>query len=256
MHHLQPPYPPMPAERYFIDQDLKEHQTLEIKDAEFHHMAHVMRTRKGERVEVINGRGALAQAIVQDLSRDRAVLMLEDLFITPPSPCRLILAQALPKANRLDFILEKGTELGVDEFWLFPGDLSAKKDFFPSQLERAQAVLISAIKQCGRLTLPHLALKPTLKNWPSFPALAFFGDLEEDAPLFETAWKEKGPFSLPVVFFTGPESGFSSEEVQLLRKGQAAGVKLHSNVLRTETASLMALSLLSHWLEKTPKRSD
>lgn len=240
----------MPAERYYLDDVLTVNKRCELKGPEFHHLAHVMRTRKGESVELVNGKGSLAQAIVQELMKEKALLHVEHVIQEPERPCRLILAQAMPKPNRLDFILEKGTELGVDQFWLFPGDESVKKEVFPQQLERARTLTIAAMKQCGRLTLPEMMIKPRLNQWSSLNEMTtFFGDLDPEAPPFETAWKGLlAQPSYPIVFVTGPEAGFSEEEVQVLREKGARGVKLHPYVLRTDTASVMALSLLSHWL--------
>lgn len=239
----------MPAERYFLDLSFKLHDQQELKGPEFHHLAHVMRTRKGEIVELVNGRGALARAVVQEISKDKARLKIEEVEQEKEHPCRLILAQALPKSNRLDFILEKGTELGVDAFWLFPGHLSSKKDFFPHQIERARLLTIAAMKQCGRLTLPQLILQPELEKWHSFTGMTvFFGDLKPTAPLFETVRERLNSSAYPIVFITGPEAGFSDKEELILRDRGAMGVKLHPNILRTDTASLMALSLISHWL--------
>lgn len=239
----------MPAERYFINADLYPYQQPEISGSEFHHLVHVMRTRKGDAVELVNGKGVLAQAIVHDLAKDKARFEIQEVYQEPASPCRLILAQALSKQNRLDVILEKGTELGVDEFWLFPGHHSSKKECYPSQLDRAYTITIAAMKQCGRLDLPSIAVKPSIDQWEEFtPSSAFFGDLDPTAPLFEIAWKRLHSSTYPSVFITGPEGGFSQHEIDALKELNATGVKLHPYILRTETASIMALSLLSHWI--------
>ena len=240
----------MPAERYFVEDAFRVGETCELKGSEFHHLAHVMRTRKGEEVELVNGRGALAQAVVHQLGKDRAALTIQNVLQEEYVPaCRIILAQAMPKPNRLDFILEKGTELGVDCFWLFPGNLSAKKEFFPHQLERARHLTIAAMKQCGRLILPAIELKPALEEWPVLDhLLPYFGDVSPDAPLFEETSDAIRSAGIPILFFTGPESGFNMQETDVLRNLGAKGVKLHSNILRTDTASLVALSLISHWL--------
>lgn len=240
----------MPVERYFIEDAFRVGEACELEGSEFHHLAHVMRTRKGEEVELVNGRGALAQAIVHQLGKDRATLTIQHVLQEEcAQACRIILAQAMPKPNRLDFILEKGTELGVDRFWLFPGNLSAKKEFFPHQLERARHLTIAAMKQCGRLTLPAIELKPALEQWPALDrVLPYFGDVSPEAPLFEESSNAIRSSGIPILFFTGPESGFSAKETDVLRNLGAKGVKLHSNILRTDTASLVGLSLISHWL--------
>lgn len=237
----------MPSERFFLEHSFKAQECQELTGAEFHHLAHVMRAHKGDAVELINGKGALAQATVEQLKKDKALLRIIQVDQQPESPCRFILAQAIPKANRLDLILEKGTELGVDCFWLFPGVHSLKKECYPNQIERARVVTISAMKQCGRLYLPSIEMRPPIDQWnPLNDKTAFFGDLDKQAPLFEKSLRKASPFSSPIVFITGPEGGFSAEEEQSLRDLGAIGVKLHANVLRTETASLMAVSLMTH----------
>lgn len=237
----------MPIERYFSATPFQANQICELQEAEFHHLAHVMRTRKGDAVELVNGQGCLAHASVQSIEKNRALLFIHTIVQEESPPYSLILAQALPKPNRLDFILEKGTELGVTAFWLFPGQLSAKKEFYPHQLERAQAITIAAMKQCGRLILPEIHVLPALEQWSEWPSCAFFGDVQPNAPLFETVWQQSVEKNA-CTFFTGPESGFSAQEVAILKDHGVKGVKLHPYILRTETASLMALSLLSHWI--------
>ena len=242
----------MPAERYFLEQEFNLKETKVIAGAEHHHLAHVMRAKKGDEVELVNGMGSLALAVVEEIKKDRAILSILLVEHKPLPPCRLVLAQAIPKLNRLDFIIEKGTELGVDAFWLFPGCRSNQKELHPSQLERAKSVAIAAMKQCGRLDLPKLVILPPLldERWRSLmKGTAFFGDINPATPLFEVIWQQIDKNNLPTIFFTGPEGGFSLEEEQTLRKLEVLGVKLHHNILRTETASLMAISLMTHWLE-------
>lgn len=239
----------MPSERYFIDDKLILHQIQEILGSEYHHLIHVMRSKKGDIIELINGQGTLAQAVLLEVGREKGRVLIQEIFEQPSSAGRLILAQAFAKQNRLDFILEKGTELGVDEFWLFPGHHSQKKECYPNQVERAQAVTIAAIKQSGRLYLPEIYVKPPIEKWNKMPdSTIFFGDLEPLAPLFGTSLTNIHSHAPPFIFVTGPEGGFSQQELDALKKLDALGVRLHDHVLRAETASLMAISLLSHAL--------
>lgn len=238
----------MPIERYFLPVSFELHTSYLLKGTEFHHLAHVMRAQQGGQVELVNGQGALAQGEVLEIRKDHASIQIQQLFQEPARKRGMILAQAFPRPNRLDFILEKGTELGVEAFWLFPGLLSMKKEFFPHQLERARSLMIAAMKQCGRLTLPSLIIHPFLKDWIAIEGSLFFGDVNPEAPPFQQAWKAHQPIISPVIFFTGPEGGLHEQEVHLLRGSGAIGVKLHENILRTDTASLTALSLMSHWL--------
>lgn len=235
----------MPIERFYCDDQLEEGKTFYLQGGEFHHLARVVRIRPGETVEVVNGRGYLAKAVVEQLEKDRVGMKIKSVFVESEENDRIILAQAFPKKERLDFILEKGTELGVDEFWFFPGDLSIKKDFSQNQIERAQQLTLAAMKQCGRLTLPLVKVLPPFEKWSYIPKNAFFGEVGEGVPAFMKIWGAiKEPF--PLIFFVGPESGWSSKETTLFRQRGVSGVSLHHNILRTDTASLVAVSLVKH----------
>lgn len=237
----------MPAERYFIPEPLQRFERKLLQGAEFHHLVHVMRTRVGEAVELVNGLGALAVASVEAISKDSATLMIREYTSQDPAEKTLILAQGIPKNNRLDFILEKGTELGVSEFWLFPSQHSVKKELFASQLARMHSLTVAAMKQCGRLFLPKITIKPPLELWQEWSGAAFFGDTEPEAePLWKMCQQDltsKGPFTL----FIGPESGFSDQETAWLKSRGVIGVKLHDNILRTDTAAILAIGLIEHW---------
>lgn len=237
----------MPVERYFLNEPLAAGDQKSLKEGEFHHLAHVIRTRVGEEVELVNGQGSLAVAVVESINKSQAALTIVSAHQEAPPKVRLILAQALPKPNRLDFILEKGTELGVTDFWLFPGHYSPKKEMFPNQIERAQTLTIAALKQCGRLYTPHVEIKPPLSKWTSLEGAAFFGDVNPAAPPFARHWQNWSGQET-YIWLIGPESGFSSEEEDKMRALGAKGVKLHANILRTDTAALTAMALLSHYL--------
>lgn len=231
----------MPAERFFIPTPLLPEAEIHLEGTEFHHLAHVMRLKEGEAAEIINGNGALAQAILIHKDKKRALFKILSILEKKKETRALILAQAIPRINRLDFIIEKGTELGVTHFWLFPGNLSERKALTEHQLERLDNLIISAMKQCGRLFKPSLEMKTSLEQWTSLSYPAYFGDLREEAPSFFKLHKSKED----ALFFIGPESGFSDKEEAILQRLGAQGVKLHSNILRTDTAALVALSLMS-----------
>jgi 16S rRNA (uracil1498-N3)-methyltransferase len=95
--------------------------------------------------------------------------------------------------------------------------------------------MVNALKQCGRLFLPQLLLKPSLSHWEKPSGSLFFGDLSK-AP------KLSGPFSDSVTFFIGPEKGFSPAEIAHLKTFSAHGISLHTHTLRAETAAIVALS--------------
>ena len=237
----------MPADRFFTPNLFAMDQLASLDGKEFHHLKNVTRTKPGEQVEVVNGLGELAVAVVEEVERHHATLRILKLDKSPPPRYTIILAQAIPRIQRLDFILEKGTELGLTEFRLFPGDRSERKSLTEHQLERLRALTVAAMKQCGRLYLPTLSVAPPLAKWKPLTGSPFFGDLAPEAPTFFSEWQQHPPRE-EIVFFIGPESGFSGEEELLLHQLGAKGVKLHHNILRTDTAALTSLSLISQMM--------
>ncbi len=237
----------MPHNRYYIDTPLHENKSIVLTGEEWHHLARVTRSRKEDNVELINGHGVLAEATVSDLRKSEAELMV-DKVTKKPSPPPLILAQAIPRMNHLEWIVEKGTELNATAFWLFPGNLSEKDTLSSNQLARLKHLCISAMKQCGRLDLPKIVLMPPLAQWESVEGTLLFCDTTEDAPpLWNLPLTKTLPS--PVCLFVGPEKGFDSKETHLLSHTlKARGVRLHPNILRAETAPLVALSLIQKFL--------
>jgi len=228
----------MPAHRYFLDSPLTE-ETAALTGDEFHHVKNVMRARPGDTIEIVNGKGLLAHARLLEIKNASALFEITQRIHQPPPATSIILAQALTRPALLDWIVEKGTELGATHFWLFPGDQSEKKELTPHQLERLRALITSALKQCGRLYLPTLELKPLLSKWEKPSGTVLYGSLSPNAkPLTRD-------YPSPIIMVIGPEKGFSDHEHLILKKLQAVPVTLHPNTLRAETAALCALSQLS-----------
>lgn len=243
----------MPAERYYSSNSLVLGSTFDLIDVEFHHLVHVMRAKAGDSIEIIDGSGTLAVGEILAIEKKKAIISIKTSEASVKSPISIILAQALPRLNRLDFILEKGTELGATELWLFPGDRSERKELSDHQLERYQSVTIAASKQSGRLFVPKIALKPALKHWEKPTSTLFFGDVSPQAMPFRHLFNQATPTEM--IFFIGPESGFSDAEETILKGWQAEGIHLHPNILRTDTAGIAALSLMSCWAQLPKTKS-
>jgi len=228
----------MPAERFFYNNLLKDNQTITLTGEEATHLLKVMRTQPGDVVEIINGKSQLAHARLKNASKTSAELFIEKLVEQPHPKEGLILCIAMPKFNRLEWIIEKGTELGVIAFWLFDGDLSEKTSLSEQQHLRLNHLAISALKQCGRLDLPSIELKKPLAQWEVPQGTLLFGDTLIDAQPIAAS------YPLPIYFFSGPEKGFGKKELDLLNKWKAKGVSLNRNILRADTAPIAAAAIL------------
>jgi len=231
----------MPVDRFFCDKPLSPKEGVDIGDKEFHHMARVLRKEAGDAVEIVNGRGALAKGRIESVGKRFCRILIEDVILGSKPKTDIILAQALTRQQKLDDIIEKGTELGVSQFWLFPGLRSEKKTLTENQRSRLSQITKSALKQCGRLWLPEIQLKSPLAQWTPQDFPIYFGDISPNAPSL-TALFTQAP---RVLFCIGPESGFDNGEIDKLRLLGGQGVSLSPNILRAETAAIVSVGILS-----------
>lgn len=236
----------MPERRFYSPLPFSLGALVELEEDELHHLL-VMRPRPGEEIELVNGLYQLARARVDTISKKKADLSILEVFEEAPPVQKLLLAQGLPRMNRLDTIIEKATELGADEILLFPCEGSEKGELSPSQKTRVEAISISAMKQSGRLGKPQIRYSPSLQNQELPEGSLFYGSVEKEAPLFLDELLQTRPKG-NVTFFVGPEKGFSIKEIDLLIAKGAKGVSLHKNILRTDTAPLAALAVTAQVL--------
>lgn len=220
-------------ERFFLNQEYIENSVVFLEDAEQHHLSHVLRIRQGEIVELINGKGSLALAKTQK----KGLLILEVHQCLPKT--EILLGIPFMRPSKLEWILEKGTEIGVSSFFLYPADKSTQKSLSDHQIQRLNNVIISSLKQSKRLYLPHLEIHLRLEEILAKEAICYFGDVRETVPFLIP--KNETP-----LFISGPESGFSDKEVTLLEQ-KAKGVRINQNILRAESAPIVASSIFAHF---------
>jgi 16S rRNA (uracil1498-N3)-methyltransferase len=247
----------MPYNRFFVDAPLTLHGTLTLPEEESHHILKVMRLKVGETFELINGQGFLAQAQLESIGKRDLICSIHKLSFKEKPKTSWIIAQAFLKPSSLELIVEKNTELGIDELWLFPAYYSEKSHLSSNQEKRLYTHRVSAIKQCGRLYLPQISIFDSLEKLCDAATKAsphlFYGDVDPKAPsLFSLLAKKE--FLKPAIFFVGPEQGFYKKEELLLKQNKAQGVSLNPNILRAETASITASALLAHALNSSPQQ--
>ncbi|MCB9512815.1 MAG: 16S rRNA (uracil(1498)-N(3))-methyltransferase [Candidatus Latescibacteria bacterium] len=218
--------------------------TLVLDGPAQHYLCNVLRLRAGDAVELRDGRGAAARGRLTAVERRRATLELEapQALPVPPGP-RLHLAMPLLKGRRLDWALEKCTELGVSDFHLYVGRHGVvRRDRAP---ERYGEILRAAFAQCRRPLLPAL-------DGP-----APFADLLSRATTegWRQAWADErgagrgqAPFALAdgedLLAWVGPEGGFSAEERAALEAAASLRLDLGAQRLRAETAAVAATCAL------------
>ncbi len=241
--------------RSFIETNLTIGATIALPERESHHLTRVLRAEPGLMIEVLNGRGDVAQAEILTVGRKGdASLRVLSVAHRPAFPCRLTLMQAIPKGKNMEWIVEKATELGAHRIVPLLSERTVVHLSGPEalgKLERWKATAVDAIKQCGSPWLPLLDAPVTtvtaLKNL-STTALAVFGSFEGDAKSArywcDEAVARLGRFPRDVALWIGPEGDFSPGEILALRQANARPMTMGPLVLRAETAAICALSIL------------
>lgn len=230
----------MPHNRFYINQPLEENSTYTLEEEELHHMVRVMRQSIGDEIELVDGKGSLGIAKIISISKKTAELEILSLLKEKEPSKKFSIAIANLKPSSLEFAVEKLTELGAYEIIVFPGVLSEKAQVSNHTKNRLDRILISSLKQSGRLYLPKLTyteLKDVLKK------KCFYCDLEKSAEKLSTAIVNLTEFTLLI----GPEQGWHEKEKKILRE-KATACLLHRNILRAETAAITASAIASQML--------
>jgi 16S rRNA (uracil1498-N3)-methyltransferase len=165
------------------------------------------------------------------------------------SPLRITLAVGLTKGDKLDFVVEKATELGVHAIIPFASSHTVPKldeRKIAARRSRWEKIALSAAKQCGRTAVPEVLPLWTFaeliaRPWPEAAKLLFW---EKEADQSLRRVREKHGDLGAILVVTGPEGGFSAEEAELARGHGFELVRLGGRILRAETAALTALSLV------------
>ncbi len=228
----------MPHNRFFTEDLLEKNSLIQIREKELQHLVQVMRAKIGDKVEIVDGKGWLAEGIIASLQKQQASIEITKKEFSKGLESKLILACAVPLMNHLDFILEKGTELGVDEFWLHIS--SKSQSLSKERVPRLQSLIVAALKQSGRLYLPKITFFSSLESIPKNQGSYYFGDLSPKAEYPQISSSQN------LILFIGPEGGYTEQEIHFIKTHfSALGIKLSENILRAETAALAGAVLLS-----------
>jgi 16S rRNA (uracil1498-N3)-methyltransferase len=219
--------------------------------SEAHHALHVLRLKVGDTLTVFDGRGHEAQCAIAEISRDTVHLKVLTQSTTPALPCRIILAQAIPKKS-MDLIVQKATELGAAVIAPLISDRTVVKlDDDSKRLNRWRDIALDACKQCGNNWLPEIRPpQPAHDFLGSLPKcdLKLIASLQPDAkPLKGILRDSANPKSLLILI--GPEGDFTPAELGMAKSAGCLPLSLGPLVLRAETAAIYTLSILHHELQ-------
>ena len=227
--------------------------TATITGSEQHHLRNVLRLTPGATIRIIDGQGNVYIAEVLDTGTHREssqVRILSHEFHARAAPS-LTLFQGLPKNDKMELILQKTTEIGVTQ--IVPiHSAHALQNPSQNRYERWHRVVISATKQCKRAWLPELcapqAYAASLVQLDKFSLrLILNPQIEHESQVqhIKTVLQEVSqPTS--IALFVGPEGGFSKQEVTTAIERGCIPVTLGTNILRTETAAIVAVAITAY----------
>ncbi len=227
--------------RLHVEAPLDAGSLVELPPAPSLHVARVLRARDGDAVVLFNGDGREYHGIIEKVRAARVTVAIgEGRGVDRESPVALTLVQCIPRGDRMDWIVQKATELGVARIVPLVSRRSVVKldgDQAESKAAHWRAVAISACEQCGRNRVPAVDAPRALIDFlgaPSGAELRLVLEPEEHA----AAAPAGSPRSIE--FAIGPEGGLGAEELDLFRLAGFSHLRLGPRILRAETAAITA----------------
>jgi len=236
----------MRTTRLYLDQPLSVGQLLELDERAHRHAVQVLRLRPGAQLVLFNGQGGEYRAELTLAEKRRSQVSITTFNDQDTRPALSVtLVQGVSKGDRMDYSLQKATELGVSVIQPVlsrrsqaPGDARRLEN----RHEHWRGVIISACEQCGRNELPRLEPVISLHDWlaqehPEGHALVL-------DPLADTTLPDLAAPTGEVSLLIGPEGGLDEGEIAAAHQQGFRGVRLGPRVLRTETAGVAALAVI------------
>jgi 16S rRNA (uracil1498-N3)-methyltransferase len=224
---------------------------LSLDGERFHYLTRVLRLQAGDSLQVFDGKGRTFGARIRSVGPSALELQLALEHLSPQTRS-IVLLQGLPKGEKLDWILQKATELGMTSFGAVAMQHCVAK-LRPSQIEerreRWQKIAEEAARQCGRadvpLILPYQPLSDAIAGLPPATLLLILNEREQNMRLGQALASSADPRQ-PIALLAGPEGGIHPIEMELALRAGGISVGLGGRILRTETASLAALAVILH----------
>ncbi len=227
--------------RFFVAQD----QIPVISGSDVHHIKDVLRMKVGEQLELLDGTGTVYSAKISEIKKDKihCEILSSRSEATEPN-LKVTLVQCLPKAKKMDLIVQKCTELGVHK--IIPV-LSERSIFKAEKQERWKKIAKEASKQSGRSSIPEIVpltnFEDVLKIKEQFDLALIPWELERENTLKKILTTHRPNHLLILI---GPEGGFSRSEIELAKSAGFIPVSLGPTILRTETAGMAMLSMVKY----------
>lgn len=240
----------MSVRRFLVPAGSLDADSVTLDGELYRHAVKVLRLKPGARIVLADGQGSERSGIIGEIGRTSLIVTLEEKGVaaTGETGTRITLYQGLPKGEKLDFILQKGTELGAAAIVAFAARRTVVRiavDQREERLGRWRRIVREASRQSGRASVPDISLAADLDEvlrTARDPVKLLLWEEEREQRLKELLAELPPPASVAVLI--GPEGGFSSEEATQALAAGFVPVTLGRRILRTETAGLAMLAIL------------
>ncbi|MGN2484249.1 16S rRNA (uracil(1498)-N(3))-methyltransferase [Acinetobacter calcoaceticus] len=233
--------------RFFIETELAVGSTIQLTETVFHHWVRVLRAQLQEQATLFNGQGGEYLATLTEINKKNAFVTIESFNPTNRSaPFKAVLGQVMSKGDRMDYAIQKATELGVSQIQLLTSErceMRLKYDRDQKKLDHWQAIAIAACEQCGLNLVPEVLAPISLSEWLSstqLPASKFVLAPEKEQKDVLAGIRPE------LALLIGPEGGLSENEITQANQAGFMNWCIGDRVLRTETAPVVALSILNY----------
>lgn len=239
----------MTRRRFYVPRELIGEGLATLAPSQAHHLRDVLRMRTGDVVEIFDGVG---RGYIGQVDLDGNDVVVRGLLETASTefPYRLTLAAALIKSAKFEWVLEKCTELGVEEIiplrthW---SDIRISDEKVEARMSRWNRIVTEAARQCKRLTMPRLSAPVDFHEFLATRSSSEYARIlfyEKAAEL----WRPALNLSARTLICIGPEGGWETDEVEQARQAGFQILGLGPLTLRAETAAIAAVSILQHHL--------
>ncbi|WP_422139235.1 16S rRNA (uracil(1498)-N(3))-methyltransferase [Endozoicomonas sp. ALC020] len=232
--------------RIYTDQPLVKDQVVELSDSAANHVGKVLRMRPEESLILFNGQGASWQGRIKSVAKKNVAVVLEaEISLVTESPLKVHVGQSLSRGERMDYAIQKATEMGVTEITPLFSERCEVRLNAERQEKRArhwQQIAISACEQCGLNRVPVIHSPEPVADWMAKQN----ADLK--FVLHHRTDKKLEGFVPPetVSLLIGPEGGLTQEEITSAESLGFHVLALGPRVLRTETAPVTAISVMQY----------
>jgi 16S rRNA (uracil1498-N3)-methyltransferase len=236
----------MPRDRFFIEGNHQPGDRVAFAPDDAHKIATVLRMTSGRRVQVVDSGGVAYAATLTIAGKAVAAILDEKLARDEvESTARIVIAQAIPKGQKMDLIVEKVTELGASGIVPLRSARVIGERTSENKVERWQRIAKSAAQQSGRLVVPVVqpvtSWDALIATFAEYDRVYVPWELADPKPLRDV-FEFEARTAHALLFIIGPEGGFSAEEIDQAQRGGAACISLGRRILRTETAAMVTLA--------------